>query len=57
MCRECVRSGQKPLLEGLAAGVLVIEEAGEVLSAHVLTSLTHATKHLIMIGDHQQVRS
>ena len=34
----------------------MVEEAGEILEAHVLTSLTSKTKHLIMIGDHKQLR-
>jgi hypothetical protein len=38
------------------AGVVLVEEAGELLEAHVLTSLTSATQHLIMIGDHKQLR-
>lgn len=36
--------------------VLVVEEAGEVLEAHVLAALQPRTKQLIMIGDHQQLR-
>jgi hypothetical protein len=47
----------KDLLSSKAAGVVIIEEAGEVLEAHVLSALQpEATKHLIMIGDHQQLR-
>lgn len=30
--------------------VVVVEEAGEILEAHVLTSLGPNTKHLVMIG-------
>ena len=37
-------------------GVILVEEAGEVLEAHVLAALTPATKQLIMIGDHLQLR-
>ena len=37
-------------------GVILVEEAGEVLEAHVLAALTPSTKQLIMIGDHQQLR-
>jgi hypothetical protein len=47
----------KDLLSSKAAGVVIIEEAGEVLEAHILSALhSEATKHLIMIGDHQQLR-
>lgn len=30
--------------------VVMVEEAAEILEAHVLTSLSPETKHLIMIG-------
>ena len=36
--------------------VVVIEEAAEVLESHVISLLTKNTKHLIMIGDHLQLR-
>jgi superfamily I DNA and/or RNA helicase len=35
--------------------VLVVEEAAEVLEAHVLSCLTRSVEHLILIGDHEQV--
>ncbi|CAM9548526.1 unnamed protein product, partial [Hapterophycus canaliculatus] len=44
------------LLAEARCGVVVVEEAAEVLEAHVLTALSEATKHLIMIGDHKQLR-
>lgn len=47
----------KDLLASKAAGVIIIEEAGEVLEGHVLSALqADSTKHLIMIGDHKQLR-
>lgn len=36
--------------------VVVCEEAGEVLEAHMLAALMPAVEHLILIGDHQQLR-
>jgi superfamily I DNA and/or RNA helicase len=36
--------------------VIIVEEAGEVLEAHLLTALSPQCQHLIMIGDHQQLR-
>jgi AAA domain len=50
----------RDLLASKAAGVVLVEEAGEVLESHVLTSLaggnvTGSTKHLILIGDHKQL--
>ena len=39
------------LLTEAGCGVVVVEEAAEVLEAHVLTALGPSTKHLIMIGE------
>lgn len=36
--------------------VVIIEEAGEILEAHVLTSLCRSVRKVIMIGDHKQLR-
>ena len=50
------------LLSVRSPEVLIVEEAGEVLESHILTSLSTAvdggvgdTKHLILIGDHKQL--
>lgn len=40
----------------LRAQVLVCEEAGEVLEAHILTTFLPSVTHAILIGDHQQLR-
>ena len=44
------------LLQRVAPRVVVIEEAAEVMEAHIITSLAHDTKHTILIGDHKQLR-
>jgi hypothetical protein len=44
------------LLKRLPAKVLIVEEAGEVLEAHILTALLPSIEHAILIGDHQQLR-
>ncbi|PKS09397.1 hypothetical protein jhhlp_004012 [Lomentospora prolificans] len=36
--------------------VVVVEEAGEILEAHVLTALSPGVKQLVLIGDHKQLR-
>jgi hypothetical protein len=36
--------------------VVVVEEAGEVLEAHLLACLSKHTEHLLLIGDHEQLR-
>ncbi|KAL0062664.1 hypothetical protein AAF712_010501 [Marasmius tenuissimus] len=44
------------LLTTLAPKVLIVEEAGQVLEAHILASLVPSVEHLICIGDPQQLR-
>ena len=44
------------MLQRVAPRVVVIEEAAEVMEAHIITSLAHDTKHTILIGDHKQLR-
>ncbi|KAJ6020903.1 hypothetical protein N7540_006407 [Penicillium herquei] len=44
------------MLRRLKSKVLICEEAGEVMEAHMLTSLLPSVEHLILIGDHQQLR-
>ncbi|GAV98679.1 protein [Lentinula edodes] len=44
------------LLTTVAPKVLVVEEAGQVLEAHILASLVPSVQHLICIGDPQQLR-
>ncbi|XP_022102749.1 uncharacterized protein LOC110985763 [Acanthaster planci] len=44
------------VLQLLGPLVVVIEEAAEVLEAHIITTLTAKCQHLILIGDHQQLK-
>ncbi|XP_069182127.1 NFX1-type zinc finger-containing protein 1 isoform X3 [Procambarus clarkii] len=44
------------VMQAVAPPVVIIEEAAEVLESHVITSLSANCKHLIMIGDHKQLR-
>ncbi|KAL3990928.1 AAA domain family protein [Acanthocheilonema viteae] len=46
----------KPFLDRLGCPIVIVEEAAEVLEAHVLTSITDKCQHAILIGDHQQLR-
>ncbi|KAK4548613.1 hypothetical protein LTR36_009523 [Oleoguttula mirabilis] len=43
-------------LQSTSPGIILVEEAGEILESHVLTALTPSTKHLVLIGDHKQLR-
>ncbi|KAJ6625897.1 P-loop containing nucleoside triphosphate hydrolase protein [Mycena sp. CBHHK59/15] len=44
------------LLKSLAPRVMLVEEAGQVLEAHILGSLVPSVEHLILIGDPLQLR-
>lgn len=44
------------LLKELRPEVVIVEEAAEVLEAHILTALHPRTQHVVLIGDHQQLR-
>ncbi|KAL1748207.1 hypothetical protein HDZ31DRAFT_30258 [Schizophyllum fasciatum] len=44
------------LLNAISPKVLMVEEAGQVLEAHILASLVPSVQHLIEIGDPQQLR-
>jgi superfamily I DNA and/or RNA helicase len=36
--------------------IVIVEEAAEVFEAHILTALSGKTEHVILIGDHEQLR-
>jgi hypothetical protein len=36
--------------------VLIIEEAAEILEAHILVNISPSVRHIILIGDHKQLR-
>ncbi|GES84016.1 P-loop containing nucleoside triphosphate hydrolase protein [Rhizophagus clarus] len=44
------------LIKYVCPKIIICEEAGEVLEAHILCALTSSTQHLILIGDHNQLR-
>ncbi|XP_038052474.1 NFX1-type zinc finger-containing protein 1-like [Patiria miniata] len=44
------------VLQRLGPRIVVVEEAAEVLEAHIITTLTEKCQHLILIGDHQQLK-
>ncbi|KAF2189155.1 P-loop containing nucleoside triphosphate hydrolase protein [Zopfia rhizophila CBS 207.26] len=43
-------------LQNASPGVILVEEAGEILESHILTAMTRNTKQLVLIGDHKQLR-
>ncbi|XP_043575226.1 NFX1-type zinc finger-containing protein 1-like isoform X1 [Chiloscyllium plagiosum] len=46
----------RTVLQELQPKIVIVEEAAEVLEAHIITTLSSACEHLILIGDHQQLR-
>lgn len=46
----------RPLLEGLGFTAIVVEEAAEIVEAHVIAALQPSAARLIQIGDHLQLR-
>ncbi|XP_068092743.1 NFX1-type zinc finger-containing protein 1-like [Hyperolius riggenbachi] len=46
----------RKLLQNIQPKIVMVEEAAEVLEAHIITTLSSGCQHLIMIGDHQQLR-
>jgi superfamily I DNA and/or RNA helicase len=50
------RSWDHILVQSLRPTVMLVEEAGQVLEAHILGSLVPSVEHLIMIGDPLQLR-
>ncbi|KAH8103941.1 P-loop containing nucleoside triphosphate hydrolase protein [Cristinia sonorae] len=43
-------------IQAFQPDVLLVEEAGEILESHILTSLCPETSQIILIGDHKQLR-
>ncbi|PVD21343.1 hypothetical protein C0Q70_19516 [Pomacea canaliculata] len=46
----------RSVLKDIGCPIVLLEEAAEVLEAHVVTTLSESCQHLILIGDHQQLR-
>ncbi|XP_032369209.1 NFX1-type zinc finger-containing protein 1 isoform X2 [Etheostoma spectabile] len=46
----------RKVLQKVCPRLVIVEEAAEVLEAHTITTLSQACQHLILIGDHQQLR-
>ena len=44
------------ILQEIKPRIVIVEEAAEVLEGHVITALSSGTDHLILIGDHKQLK-
>jgi hypothetical protein len=52
----CTTTGAAKYRERIASakpGILIVEEAGEILESHILTALSANTEQIILIGDHK----
>ena len=63
LCKACVigmtttcAAKYRSILNEIRPRIVIVEEAAEVLEAHIIASLTSGCQHLILIGDHQQLR-
>lgn len=52
-CTMTEAAAHHELLAELPYDVVLVDDAGEVLEAHILTTLRKSTKHLIMIGERE----
>ena len=55
-CTTTGLSKYRALLSGLRPKVVMIEEAAETLEAYVTAACFDSLEHLILVGDHQQLR-
>lgn len=50
------RAKYSDFISKLNSPIVIVEEAAEVFEAHIIASLTEKTQHLILIGDHEQLK-
>ncbi len=55
-CTTTAAAKYVQMLNSERPGVVLVEEAGEILESHILTAIGPDTKQLILIGDHKQLR-
>jgi hypothetical protein len=55
-CTTTCAAKSRELIAMIEPSVILIEEAAEILEANVLASLSQSVKHVVMIGDHKQLR-
>ncbi|KAI0597891.1 P-loop containing nucleoside triphosphate hydrolase protein [Biscogniauxia sp. FL1348] len=55
-CTTTAASMYASEIQSATPGVIIVEEAGEILEPHILAAMGPTTKQLIQIGDHKQLR-
>ena len=46
----------RKIIQQIQPKIIVVEEAAEVLESHIVTTINENCQHLILIGDHKQLR-
>ena len=55
-CTTTAAAKYASLIKAARPDCVLVEEAGEILEAHIITALGSATRQLVLIGDHKQLR-
>ncbi|KAI0549276.1 P-loop containing nucleoside triphosphate hydrolase protein [Xylaria curta] len=55
-CTTTAASMYASEIQSAVPGIVIVEEAGEILESHILAAMGSTTKQLIQIGDHKQLR-
>ncbi|KAI0541591.1 P-loop containing nucleoside triphosphate hydrolase protein [Xylaria digitata] len=55
-CTTTAASMYAAEIQSASPGIMIVEEAGEILESHILAAMAPTTKQLIQIGDHKQLR-
>ncbi|KAH7178771.1 P-loop containing nucleoside triphosphate hydrolase protein [Fusarium sp. MPI-SDFR-AT-0072] len=55
-CTTTAAAMYQSIIETANPDVILVEEAGEILEAHIITAMSASVKQLILIGDHKQLR-
>ncbi|KHN99716.1 CbxX/CfqX [Metarhizium album ARSEF 1941] len=55
-CTTTAAAMYHSIIESAQPDMVLVEEAGEILEAHIITALSSSVKQLVLIGDHKQLR-
>lgn len=55
-CTTTAAAMYQSIIKSAEPDVVLVEEAGEILEAHIITALSPSVKQLVLIGDHKQLR-
>ncbi|KPM34618.1 hypothetical protein AK830_g11960 [Neonectria ditissima] len=55
-CTTTAAAMNQSIIKTANCEVVLVEEAGEVLEAHIIAALSPSVKQLLLIGDHKQLR-